>query len=220
MAPGRGHALPHRPRLHAPPPRRGGLPGGPDARVRRPRALGAFRALEKFRQHMFVAEATDACGSTLALKPMNCPGHVQLYKQGLKRYRVLLLRMAEFDACSRTSCRRSGVRSLPVHVRIDLKPRTSSSLSLRSSLPPQGSGRFDSSSRSPGAGSSEFQESVPVRHPCRGQGPDESTKTPIPTGRAHDAPTHGVLRAGIIRDSRNARPCEPALQEVRWTAVR
>ena len=56
---------------------------------------------EKFREHMFVAETEDAGGSTLALKPMNCPGHVQIYKQGLKSYRDLPLRMAEFGCCHR-----------------------------------------------------------------------------------------------------------------------
>ena len=56
---------------------------------------------EKFREHMFVAETADAGGSMLALKPMNCPGHVQIYKQGIKSYRDLPLRMAEFGACHR-----------------------------------------------------------------------------------------------------------------------
>ncbi len=56
---------------------------------------------EKFREHMFVAETEDSGGSTLALKPMNCPGHVQIYKQGLKSYRDLPLRMAEFGCCHR-----------------------------------------------------------------------------------------------------------------------
>jgi threonyl-tRNA synthetase len=39
--------------------------------------------------------------STLALKPMNCPCHVQIFKQGLRSYRQLPLRMAEFGACHR-----------------------------------------------------------------------------------------------------------------------
>ena len=38
---------------------------------------------------------------TLALKPMNCPGHVQIYKQGLKAYKDLPIRMAEFGSCHR-----------------------------------------------------------------------------------------------------------------------
>ncbi len=53
---------------------------------------------EKFREHMFTAEAEDR---VLALKPMNCPGHVQIYRQGIKSYRDLPLRMAEFGSCHR-----------------------------------------------------------------------------------------------------------------------
>jgi len=53
---------------------------------------------EKFRDHMFTAQAEDRM---LALKPMNCPGHVQIFRQGLKSYRDLPLRMAEFGACHR-----------------------------------------------------------------------------------------------------------------------
>ena len=54
---------------------------------------------EKFREHMFIAESED--DRTFALKPMNCPGHVQIYKQGIKSYRDLPLRMAEFGSCHR-----------------------------------------------------------------------------------------------------------------------
>ena len=53
---------------------------------------------EKFREAMFIAESEDRM---LAVKPMNCPGHVQIYKQGLRSYRDLPLRMAEFGACHR-----------------------------------------------------------------------------------------------------------------------
>ncbi len=53
---------------------------------------------EKFREHMFTAESED---KTLALKPMNCPGHVQIFRQGIKSYRDLPLRMAEFGSCHR-----------------------------------------------------------------------------------------------------------------------
>lgn len=67
---------------------------------------------EKFRQNMFVvppsippASEEEQKGSaedrTLAVKPMNCPCHVQIFKQGLKSYRDLPLRMAEFGACHR-----------------------------------------------------------------------------------------------------------------------
>ena len=54
---------------------------------------------DKFREHMFVAEAAE--DRLFALKPMNCPGHVQIFKQGIKSYRDLPLRMAEFGACHR-----------------------------------------------------------------------------------------------------------------------
>ena len=54
---------------------------------------------EKFREHMFTAE--DEGDKTLALKPMNCPCHVQIFRQGLKSYRDLPLRMAEFGSCHR-----------------------------------------------------------------------------------------------------------------------
>ena len=53
---------------------------------------------EKFREAMFIAESEDRI---LAVKPMNCPGHVQIFKQGLKSYRDLPLRLAEFGACHR-----------------------------------------------------------------------------------------------------------------------
>ena len=49
---------------------------------------------------MFIAEVEDE-ETTLALKPMNCPCHVQIFKQGLRSYRQLPLRMAEFGACHR-----------------------------------------------------------------------------------------------------------------------
>ena len=55
---------------------------------------------EKFRKNMFVAEVADE-EKTLALKPMNCPCHVQIFKQGLRSYRQLPLRMAEFGSCHR-----------------------------------------------------------------------------------------------------------------------
>jgi threonyl-tRNA synthetase len=55
---------------------------------------------EKFGKNMFIAEVADE-DVTLALKPMNCPCHVQIFKQGLRSYRQLPLRMAEFGACHR-----------------------------------------------------------------------------------------------------------------------
>jgi len=79
---------------------------------------------DKFRDHMFIAEVDEASNDTasentgdvveeasatpdkanikhLALKPMNCPWHVQIFRQGIKSYRDLPLRMAEFGSCHR-----------------------------------------------------------------------------------------------------------------------
>jgi threonyl-tRNA synthetase len=55
---------------------------------------------EKFREHMFVAQVPDE-DKILALKPMNCPCHVQIFRQGIRSYRELPLRLAEFGACHR-----------------------------------------------------------------------------------------------------------------------
>ncbi len=54
---------------------------------------------DKFRQNMFTF--SDGENTELALKPMNCPAHVQIFKQGSKSYRDLPLRMAEFGCCHR-----------------------------------------------------------------------------------------------------------------------
>jgi threonyl-tRNA synthetase len=54
---------------------------------------------EKFREHMFTVATEDE--RILALKPMNCPGHVQIFRQGLTSYRQLPIRMAEFGSCHR-----------------------------------------------------------------------------------------------------------------------
>lgn len=59
---------------------------------------------EKYREHMFVVEVDEEHArekSINALKPMNCPCHVQIFNQGLKSYRDLPLRMAEFGSCNR-----------------------------------------------------------------------------------------------------------------------
>lgn len=56
---------------------------------------------EKFREAMFVIEDDEDQTKQLALKPMNCPGHIQIFRQGLKSYRDLPIRMAEFGACHR-----------------------------------------------------------------------------------------------------------------------
>ena len=53
---------------------------------------------ETFQEHMYTTESEERI---FALKPMNCPGHVQIFKQGLKSYRDLPLRMAEFGSCHR-----------------------------------------------------------------------------------------------------------------------
>jgi threonyl-tRNA synthetase len=53
---------------------------------------------ENYGPHMFIAESEDRI---LAVKPMNCPAHVLIYRQGIKSYRDLPLRMAEFGACHR-----------------------------------------------------------------------------------------------------------------------
>ena len=55
---------------------------------------------ENYREHMFIATVADE-NKSLALKPMNCPCHVQIFRHGLRSYRELPLRMAEFGACHR-----------------------------------------------------------------------------------------------------------------------
>jgi threonyl-tRNA synthetase len=55
---------------------------------------------QKFRESMFTAQALGE-DLDVAIKPMNCPCHVQIYKHGLKSYRDLPLRMAEFGSCHR-----------------------------------------------------------------------------------------------------------------------
>ncbi len=54
---------------------------------------------EKFHEHMFLSQ--DADERVLAIKPMNCPCHVQIFNQGIKSYRDLPLRMSEFGSCHR-----------------------------------------------------------------------------------------------------------------------
>ena len=67
---------------------------------------------DKFRENMFVvpdevpatdddAEVISGDADLMALKPMNCPAHVQIFKQGIKSYRDLPIRMAEFGCCHR-----------------------------------------------------------------------------------------------------------------------
>ncbi len=54
---------------------------------------------EKFRENMFITETEDE--RIFACKPMNCPGHVQIFKHGLKSYRDLPVRMSEFGKVHR-----------------------------------------------------------------------------------------------------------------------
>lgn len=54
---------------------------------------------EKFRENMFVTELED--GRTMAIKPMNCPCHIQIFNQKIVSYRDLPWRMAEFGSCHR-----------------------------------------------------------------------------------------------------------------------
>ncbi len=53
---------------------------------------------DKYREHMFITESEKR---DYALKPMNCPGHILIYKQGIKSYRDLPLRYGEFGQCHR-----------------------------------------------------------------------------------------------------------------------
>jgi threonyl-tRNA synthetase len=53
-----------------------------------------------YREHMFIARIEDE-NKTLAVKPMNCPCHVQIFNQGVRSYRELPLRLAEFGSCHR-----------------------------------------------------------------------------------------------------------------------
>ena len=54
---------------------------------------------DSFGENMFTSETVD--GRTFAIKPMNCPGHIQVFNQGIKSYRDLPLRYAEFGKCHR-----------------------------------------------------------------------------------------------------------------------
>lgn len=56
---------------------------------------------DKFGTNMYSVQADEDKDKVLAIKPMNCPCHVQIFKQGLKSYRDLPLRMAEFGSCHR-----------------------------------------------------------------------------------------------------------------------
>ena len=71
---------------------------------------------EKFGEQMFTVQADEE--KVLAVKPMNCPAHVEIFRQGIKSYRDLPLRMAEFGCCHRNEP--SGglhgiMRGAPIH---------------------------------------------------------------------------------------------------------
>ncbi len=53
---------------------------------------------ENFRENMFTTNSDER---DFAIKPMNCPGHVQIFNQGLRSYRELPIRLAEFGSCHR-----------------------------------------------------------------------------------------------------------------------
>ncbi|HUK02987.1 MAG TPA: threonine--tRNA ligase [Steroidobacteraceae bacterium] len=55
--------------------------------------------LEKFGENMFLTKTPDE--RLYAIKPMNCPGHIQIFKQGIRSYRDLPIRFAEFGKCHR-----------------------------------------------------------------------------------------------------------------------
>ena len=55
---------------------------------------------DNYRQHMFIAQVEEE-DKFLALKPMNCPCHIQIFRQGMRSYRELPLRLAEMGCCHR-----------------------------------------------------------------------------------------------------------------------
>jgi threonyl-tRNA synthetase len=57
--------------------------------------------METFRDNMFLTEQREADERTYVIKPMNCPGHIQIFKHGLKSYRDLPLKLAEFGKVHR-----------------------------------------------------------------------------------------------------------------------
>ena len=80
------------------------LDGAGYVEVRSPQLLdrGLWEASghwEKFRENMFIAESREA--RILALKPMSCPGHVLIFRNRLRSYRELPMRLAEFGSCHR-----------------------------------------------------------------------------------------------------------------------
>ncbi len=105
---------------------------------------------DKYQDNMFIVEVDEEHAKTKtinALKPMNCPCHVQIFNQGLKSYRDLPLRMAEFGSCNRYEpsgalhgiMRVRGFTQDDAHIfctedQIEVETR-SSSISWRASMP-------------------------------------------------------------------------------------
>ena len=99
LAPEGLDALPHARELHAGAAGGGRLRRGAARRSSRPRRSGRSRATG--RSSASTCSSCESEDKVLGLKPMNCPGHVQIFKQGMKSYRDLPLRMAEFGSCHR-----------------------------------------------------------------------------------------------------------------------
>ena len=103
LAPQGLDALPHARELSAPPPRQAAAM----SRCKTPQLIDrslweASGHWEKFRENMFtVRDEDEGASASSRVKPMNCPGHVQIFRQGLHSYRELPLRMAEFGSCHR-----------------------------------------------------------------------------------------------------------------------
>ena len=91
-------------RLYAPPTARWRLCRGQHPQVVDRKLWEASGHWEKYQENMFIVEVDEEHArekAVNALKPMNCPCHVQIFNQGLKSYRDLPLRMAEFGSCNR-----------------------------------------------------------------------------------------------------------------------
>ena len=91
-------------RLYAPQTGVGRLCRGQHTTTRDRKLWEASGHWEKYQENMFIVEVDEEHArekAVNALKPMNCPCHVQVYNQGLKSYRDLPLRMAEFGSCNR-----------------------------------------------------------------------------------------------------------------------
>ncbi|VDY34039.1 Threonine--tRNA ligase [Morganella morganii] len=75
------------------------LPGSERSVYDGPRSVGKKTGhWENYKEHMFT---TSSENREYCIKPMNCPGHIQIFNQGLRSYRDLPLRMAEFGSCHR-----------------------------------------------------------------------------------------------------------------------